>query len=139
MSATILTLTLLWGLFYCKHIIFRFLIMTSLIMVAVFLIIVDVSFIIGFLITLNVFLIMVFLIRVTEHHAISSHGRSVLHHGNMVTNLFTLRGERVGTVPRVSTVSINCEDFQESFLTCSTCLCEYLITTSAVLIVIKHR
>ena len=55
----------------------------------------------------------------------------------MVANLF--RGERVGTVPRVSTVSINCEDFQESFLTCSTCLCEYLITTSAVLIVIKHR
>ena len=103
MSATILTLTLLWGLFHFKHLIFvvtEFLIMTSLIMVAPF-------------------YTMATLI--------------------MVTNLFTLRGERVGTVPRVSTVSINCEDFQESFLTCSTCLCEYLIPTSAVLIVIKHR
>ena len=143
MSATILTLTLLWGLFYCKHIIFRFLIMTSLIMVTVFLIIVDVSFIIGFLITLNVFLTMGFLIMVTEFLIMPSlimvapfYTMATL---IMVTNLFTLRGERVGTVPRVSTVSINCEDFQESFLTCSTCLCEYLIPTSAVLIVIKHR
>ena len=92
---------------------------------------VDVSFIIEFLITLNVFLIMVFLIRVIEFLIMPSL--------IMVANLFTLRGERVGTVPRVSTVSINCEDFQESFLTCSTCLCEYLIPTSAVLIVIQHR
>ena len=37
------------------------------------------------------------------------------------------RGEREAT-PRVNTVSINCEDFQESFLTCSTCLCEYFIS-----------
>ena len=151
MSATILTLTLVWGLFYFKHIqgssshFWGHLVSHHdiFIMVTVFLIIVDVSFIIGFLITLNVFLTMGFLIMVTEFLIMPSlimvapfYTMATL---IMVTNLFTLRGERVGTVPRVSTVSINCEDFQESFLTCSTCLCEYLIPTSAVLVVLQHR
>ena len=38
----------------------------------------------------------------------------------------------VMTSTLVETVSINCEDFSESFLTCSTCLCKTLVNNATI-------